>query len=146
MAWQLVLKEKMSGWIALARGGAGERQRYPFLLDVDAVTPKILTFGAVRTLNGEVSFGGALPTVPVTGTLVLTATGPHYELEFTLPGFGAMRLVGRKRYDLRDLRTSLITLPLRVLAANRNIGEAELVYRDSILTFPLTALRLRQAG
>lgn len=146
MTWQLVLKEKMSGWITLARGGEGERQRYPFVLDVDAVTPKILTFGAVRSLNGEVSFGGALPAVPVTGTLVLTATGPHYELEFTLPGHGPLRLVGRKRYDLRDLRTSLTTLPLRVLAANRNIGEAELVYRDSILAFPLTALRLRHAS
>ncbi|MCC6199815.1 MAG: hypothetical protein IT466_03475 [Moraxellaceae bacterium] len=52
-------------------------------------------------------------------------------------------MTGRKTYDIRNLLESMITLPLIVYRNSQVIGEAELVYRDSVLAFPLKALRLR---
>jgi hypothetical protein len=66
-------------------------------------------------------------------------------MQFTLDGIGSLHLAGRKTYDVRRLIPSMTTLPLLVYRQGRIVGEAELVYRDSVLTFPLKALRLRLA-
>ena len=78
-------------------------------------------------------------------TLVLQLTGPSYDLHFSLEGIGELQVAGRKTYDVRNLVASMTTLPLLVYRDGRVIGEAELVYRDSVIAFPLKALRLRLA-
>ncbi len=142
MALQLVLKERMSGWIEF-RGEGLPAGRHPFVFSVDAATSDILRFGATRSCTGTVEFGGFHPPVPVQGELVLQLGGPSYDMHFRLQGIGDVHVAGRKTYDLRRLIPSMTTLPLLVYRDGQIIGEAELVYRDSVLAFPLKALRLR---
>ncbi|MDP2228441.1 MAG: hypothetical protein Q8J78_13300 [Moraxellaceae bacterium] len=144
MALQLVLKERMSGWIEF-QDDSLPKGRHEFVFDVDASTSAILNFGAVRECTGTVSFGHFHRPVPVEGELVLQLGGPSYDMQFTLDGIGSLHLAGRKTYDVRRLIPSMTTLPLLVYRQGRIVGEAELVYRDSVLTFPLKALRLRLA-
>lgn len=143
MSLQLVLKERMSGWIAFRPDIGLPAGRHAFALNVDAATRELLRFGAVRHCAGQVEFGALHAPVPVRGELVLHLTGPSYDLHFTLDGIGDLHVAGRKTYDVRNLAESMTTLPLVVYRDGQVIGEAELVYRDSILAFPLKALRLR---
>lgn len=143
MSLQLVLKENMSGWIAFNPDSGLPAGQHPFVLNVDAATSSILHFGAVRQCSGTVAFGSFHRPVPVRGELVLQLTGPSYDLTFSLDGIGELHVAGRKTYDVRNLVESMTTLPLMVYRNGQVIGEAELVYRDSVVTFPLKALRLR---
>lgn len=145
MSLQLVLKEHMSGWIAFNPQSGLPAGRHSFVLDVDAVTSELLRFGAVRHCAGTVEFGAFHAPVPVRGELVLHVTGPSYDLHFALDGVGDLHVVGRKTYDIRHLLASMTTLPLLVYRDGQVIGEAELVYRDSVVAFPLKALRLRMS-
>lgn len=143
MPLQLVLKEKMSGWIAFNPDAGLPAGRHAFVLNVDAVTSDLFRFGATRHCSGQVEFGAFHSPVPVRGELVLQLTGPSYDLHFSLEGIGDLHVAGRKTYDVRHLVESMTTLPLVVYRDGQIIGEAELVYRDSIVAFPLKALRLR---
>jgi hypothetical protein len=143
MSLQLVLKENMSGWIAFNPDLGLPAGRHSFVLSVDAATPELFRFGAIRHCSGCVELGAFHESVPVRGELVLQPTGPSYELYFTLEGIGELHVSGRKTYDVRRLITSMTTLPLVVYRNGQIIGEAELVYRDAILTFPVKSLRLR---
>ena len=143
MSLQLVLKEKMSGWIAFNPDSGFPEGRHSFVLNVDAVTEELFSFGTQRRCSGQVEFGAVHAPVPVQGELVLQLTGPSYDLHFSLEGVGDIQVTGRKTYDIRNLLESMITLPLIVYRNSQVIGEAELVYRDSVLTFPLKALCLR---
>ncbi len=145
MSLQLVLKEHMSGWIAFNPECGLPAGRHAFVLNVDASTTELLHFGAVRRCSGSVGFGAFHPPVPVRGELVLSLTGPSYDLHFSLDGIGDLNVAGRKTYDVRNLVVSMTTLPLLVYREGQVIGEAELVYRDSVVTFPLKALRLRMS-
>ena len=145
MSLQVVLKEHMSGWIAFNPDAGLPAGRHPFALKVDAATSEVLRFGAVRHCTGVVEFGAFHKPVPVRGELVLQLTGPSYDLHFALEGIGELQVAGRKTYDVRNLVASMTTLPLLVYREGRVIGEAELVYRDSVIAFPLKALRLRLA-
>lgn len=145
MKLQLVIKERMSGWIAFSPESGLPPGRHSFVLEVDAVTTDLLKFGAVRRCSGHVEFGAFHAPAPVRGELVLQLDGPSYDLHFVLDGIGDLHVAGRKTYDLGNLLESLTTLPLVVYRAGHIIGEAELVYRDSVLAFPLKALRLRVA-
>lgn len=145
MKLQLVLKERMSGWIAFNPDSGLPPGRHSFILDMDAVTTELLKFGAVRRCSGHVEFGAFHAAAPVRGELVLQIDGPSYDLHFVLDGIGELHVAGRKTYDPGNLLESLTTLPLVVYRAGQIIGEAELVYRDSVITFPLKALRLRLA-
>lgn len=145
MSLQLVLKERMSGWIAFNPDSGLPPGRHSFVLNVDAVTSELLSFGAVRHCSGVVEFGAFHAPAPVRGELVLQLTGPSYDLHFSLEGIGELHVAGRKTYDVRNLVTSMTTLPLMVYRNGHVIGEAELVYRDSVVAFPLKALRLRLA-
>jgi hypothetical protein len=143
MSLQLVLKEYMSGWIAFNTDAGLPAGRHSFVLRVDAVTPEIFRFGATRSCIGQVEFGAFHAPVPVRGELVLQITGPSYDLHFSLKEIGELHVAGRKTYDIRHLIGSMTTLPLVVYRNGMIIGEAELVYRGSILAFPLKALRMR---
>lgn len=145
MALQVVLKEHMSGWIAFNPDTGLPAGRHAFALKVDAATSELLRFGAVRHCTGMVEFGAFHKPVPVRGELVLQLTGPSYDLHFVLEGVGELQVAGRKTYDVRNLVASMTTLPLLVYRDGRVIGEAELVYRDSVIAFPLKAVRLRVA-
>lgn len=145
MSLQLVLKEHMSGWIAFNPECGLPAGRHAFVLNVDATTSELLSFGAVRRCSGTVEFGAFHAPVPVRGELILHVTGPSYDLNFSLAGIGELHVAGRKTYDIRNLVASMTTLPLLVYREGQVIGEAELVYRDSVVTFPLKALRLRMS-
>ncbi len=145
MSLQVVLKEHMSGWIAFNPDSGLPAGRHSFVLNVDAATTELLRFGAVRHCSGTVEFGAFHRPVRVRGELVLQLTGPSYDLHFELDDIGELHVAGRKTYDVRNLVESMTTLPLMVYRGGHVIGEAELVYRDSVVTFPLKALRLRMS-
>lgn len=132
----LVLKEEMTGWIRLG----DDDERRPFGLSVRAFTTDVFRFDAPREFAGTVRLPGLLPETPVTGVLTLHWQGPHYVMAFALPGQGELELEGRKRYRLDRLRESLTTLPLVVRRNGQIVGEAELVYRDSLPGFLFTVL------
>lgn len=135
MAIGMVIEETMSGWLRLDADG---RQRR-FSFSIRAFTPTPLQVTAPRDFRGSArldDFEG-----PVTGTLTIRPTGPAYELVLEHPELGLIYLSGRKTYDLRKLVASMTTCPLTVYRDGKAIGEAEVVYRDSMLAFPFKAIR-----
>lgn len=136
MALGVVLKETMSGWLKLDRDG---RQR-DFSFSLQSYTRKIFRFNAPRSFRGIAHLDGS--EFPCHGELTLHASGPHYWLEFQYPGFGLLHVEGKKQYGKNGLLRSLVTCPMVVALNGKKIGEAEVVYRESMLTFPFKALRL----
>ena len=53
-----------------------------------------------------------------------------------------LRVEGKKQYGRNGLLASLITCPMTVYRNQQAIGQAEVAYRESMLAFPFTALRL----
>ncbi len=53
-----------------------------------------------------------------------------------------MEAKGEKSYDLMNLKESLTMCPLTLYQDGHAIGYIEVAYEDSLLAFPLKALRL----
>ena len=131
----LVIRETMSGWLQLDSG-----ERHDFAFSIQAFTPKVFRFTVPRVFRGEVTIEGE--SMPCAGELTLYPQGPHYWLEFEHPSLGRLRAEGRKTYSMKNLVASLTTCPMTISQAGKHIGEAEVAYRDSMLAFPFSALRL----
>lgn len=136
MAMGVLLKEEMSGWMQLD----GEAAPRDFAFDIRAFTTEIFRFSARRWFRGEVALGDSVCRCE--GELTLHLKGPHYWLTFNHPELGRLRVEGNKTYGQGGWIRSLITCPMRVTRDGQEIGHAEVVYRESILTFPFRALRL----
>ena len=131
----LLIDETMSGWIEL------DGERLPFAIRLEAFTPRIARLTVPRILTGTVSVGDSCP-LAAEGILTLYPTGPAYDFSFVLPGRGRVNCLGRKQYRLSALRESLTTCPLTVACDGEECGRAELVYREPLWRFPLSAVRL----
>lgn len=132
----IVLEETMSGWIRT------DGKQKPFAFTIRAFTPHIFSLGAPREFRGVATLDGV--EVPVTGVLTIRVTGPRYELDFAHPTLGSVHVAGEKTYSANPARllNSLITCPLTVYQNGQPIGDAEVVYRDSMVAFPFKAVRL----
>ncbi len=138
MAKGLVIREKMSGWLKLD----GEAQERDFAFAIRAFTSRILSFSTPREFRGMATLDGA--ECPCRGELTLQLKGPHYWLEFEHPELGRLFVEGNKAYGFKGegLLHSLVTCPMQVYRDDEFAGVAEVAYRDSMLAFPFTALRL----
>lgn len=132
----LLLKESMSGWLALDSDGA-ER---PFAFTIRAFTTRIFSLGAPRYFRGIARLGDH--QCPCEGELRIRLSGPHYWLRFRHPELGELYAEGQKHYGQGGWIQSLITCPLTVYQEDRSVGKARVAYRDSMLAFPFKALRL----
>lgn len=132
----VVLKETMSGRLKLDEDG---RER-DFSFSLQSFTPKIFRLNAPRRFRGVARVENQ--EFPCHGELTLHASGPHYWLEFEYPALGLLRVEGKKQYGKNGLLRSLVTCPMTVKLDGNRIGEAEVVYRESMLAFPFKALRL----
>lgn len=140
---KLVLKEKMSGWIAFN----DERSRHAFELDVRAVSSHNEGWTLHCPFRGEVHFPDWQGSRYTSGKLILDVRGPIYDFEFETEHYGRVRCAGRKTYNPspRYLWASLTTCPLLVYKDGEVIGAAELVYRESPLAFLRDSISLREA-
>ncbi|WP_194856569.1 hypothetical protein [Alloalcanivorax venustensis] len=136
MTLGLLLKESMSGWLALDSDGV-ER---PFSFTIRAFTTRIFSLGAPRYFRGTARLGDH--QCPCEGELRIRLSGPHYWLHFRHPELGELYAEGQKQYGQGGWIQSLITCPLTVYQADRPVGKARVAYRDSMLAFPFKALRL----
>lgn len=136
----IVLDETMSGWANI------EGQQFALGFSIRAFTTKIFSLTAPREFRGVADLGGV--ELPVTGTLTIRVTGPRYELDLEHPQLGALHLEGEKTYSANPAKlvASLITCPLIVYRDGKPVGDAEVVYRDSMLAFPFKAIRLVSAA
>ena len=136
MTLGLLLKERMSGWLQLDRQG----RQQPFAFQIRAFTTRIFSISAPRYFRGTVNLDGQ--DFPCEGELTIHPSGPHYWLTFSHPALGRLRVEGKKQYGRNGLLASLITCPMTVYRNQQAIGQAEVAYRESMLAFPFTALRL----
>lgn len=136
MALGLVLKETMSGWLRLD----DESRNREFAFSIRAFSPKIFSLTTPRSFRGVATLDGS--DADCRGELVIHPSGPHYWLDFHHPELGRLHVEGKKDYRLKGLVHSMTTCPMFVYRDSRKIGEAEVAYRDSMLTFPFKALRL----
>lgn len=132
----LVLEETMSGWMRLDEKG----RELSFAFSIRAFTPRIFSLSTPRAFRGEATLEGQ--TFNCEGELTLYTSGPHYWLDFTHPELGRLHVEGKKTYGKNGLIRSLITCPMEVFKGGARIGEAEVAYRDSLITFPFKALKL----
>lgn len=139
MSIGLVLEETMSGSLTLGADGI----KHPFGFTIRAFSPRILTLTGPRIFRGIATLDGL--DLPVSGTLTIRPTGPRYELSLTHPALGLLQISGEKTYSLSNLAVSLTTCPLTVYSRGEAIGTGEVVYRDSMLSFPFKALKLASA-
>ena len=140
MATGLLLCETMSGDLILDRDGI----KRPFAFTIRAFTTKIFSLSAPRYFRGMVTLEGE--QFPCRGELTIRMSGPHYWLEFNHPELGAVRAEGQKEYGKNGLLRSLITCPLTITSNGKQIGQAEVAYRDSMLAFPFKAIRFVDEG
>lgn len=131
----LRLSEEMSGWIIFFHDR--QRRQHPFSIQINAFTKKILQLSAKRSFQGTATFPGFHRTVPIEGTMQISLKGVVYDMELHLDDMGKVRIKGEKKYSLKQLKFSLITLSLEVFKKGGVIGQAELVYRDPLWKFPL---------
>lgn len=131
----LIIRERMSGWIAFYDDQS--RFQHPFEIKIRAFSKKIFSLSSPREFRGTANFPGFHKQVPIIGTMIITPRGVHYEFPLELEKHGRVKIVGKKSYTLKELKYSMITLPLKVYSGETVVGEAELVYRDPIITFPL---------
>ena len=136
MTLGLLLKERMSGWLQLDRQG----RQQPFAFQIRAFTTRIFSISAPRYFRGTVNLDGE--DFACEGELTIHLNGPHYWLTFNHPEQGMLRVEGKKQYGRNGLLASLITCPMTVYRNQQAIGQAEVAYRESMLAFPFTALRL----
>ena len=136
MTLGLLLKERMSGWLQLDSQG----RQQPFAFQIRAFTTRIFSISAPRYFRGTVNLDGQ--DFPCEGELTIHLNGPHYWLTFSHPELGQLRVEGKKQYGRNGLLASLITCPMTVYRNQQAIGQAEVAYRESMLAFPFTALRL----
>ena len=135
MSIGMVLEETMSGWIKLQ----AQSQKTAFSFTIRAFSENPLALTAPREFRGIATMGDT--TMPVQGRLTIRLTGPRYELDLLHPEFGALHIAGEKTYSLNGLVASLTTCPLTVYANHMICGNAEVVYRDSMLSFPFKAIK-----
>lgn len=135
MSIGMVLEETMSGWIKLQ----AQPQKTAFSFTIRAFAENPLALTAPREFRGIATIGDT--TMPVQGTLTIRLTGPRYVLDLEHPEFGALHISGEKTYSLNGLLASLTTCPLTVYANNKICGNAEVVYRDSMIAFPFKAIK-----
>lgn len=136
MTLGLLLKERMSGWLQLD----SQDHQQPFAFQIRAFTTRIFSVSAPRYFRGTVNLDGQ--DFPCEGELTIHLNGPHYWLTFNHPELGPLRVEGKKQYGRNGLLASLITCPMTVYRHQQAIGQAEVAYRESMLAFPFTALRL----
>ena len=134
----LKLKETMSGWIEL--NSTRRQERIAF--DIDILLVNRLQPWKPQPFTGVLRLDDRHYRTGTDGYLTLKLSGPRYELKFDHPDAGWVELKGEKSYDLANLKESLTLCPLTVYQAGEAIGYAEVAYRDSIMAFPLRALRL----
>ncbi|MFZ5723457.1 MAG: hypothetical protein ACOY33_07330 [Pseudomonadota bacterium] len=136
MTMGIVLEETMSGWIRI------DGKQQPFSFTIRAFTAHIFSLTAPREFRGVAKIG--IDEVPVTGVLTIRVTGPRYELDIDHPKLGALHIEGEKSYSANPAKlvASLVTCPLAVYRNGQPVGDAEVVYRDSMIAFPFKALRL----
>ena len=134
----LKLKETMSGWIELN----ADRKQEALAFSIEVMFTRRLQPWKPQPFNGVVRMADRQYETATHGHLTLKLSGPRYELEFRHPDLGWIALRGEKSYDLTNLKDSLTVCPLTVYQQDEAIGYAEVAYRDSILAFPLRALRL----
>ena len=131
----LLISEEMSGWIEI------NGMRQPFRIVLEAFTDRIFKLTAPRAFTGVVYIGDSA-ALPTEGILTIYPSGPDYDFSFLLPDTGYVKCKGKKQYQLSRLITSLTSCQLTVTLDNQQIGKAELVYKKSLLKFPLESLRL----
>ena len=138
MATGLALNETMSGHLIWGENN----ERKSFSISICAFTTHIFALTVPREFRGEAQLQGVSQVLPITGQLTIYPTGPEYQINIEIPGEGSYFIQGKKTYRLRGLVKSLITCPLTVYKDGEAVGEGEIVYRDSMLKFPFTALKL----
>ena len=136
MTLGLLLKERMSGWLQLN----SQDHQQPFAFQIRAFTTRIFSVSAPRYFRGTVNLDGE--DFACEGELTIHLNGPHYWLTFNHPEQGVLRVEGKKQYGRNGLLASLITCPMTIYRNQQAIGQAEVAYRESMLAFPFTALRL----
>ena len=136
MTTALIIRETMSGWLKLDADG----REQDFAFSIRAVGEKLFALTAPRPFTGTVTLDGR--DYPCEGEMTIRLTGPHYWLDFTHDEMGPLRVEGQKTYGKNGLLQSLITCPLTVYRHGEPIGVAEVTYREPMLAFPFTALRL----
>ncbi len=136
MTLGIVLDETMSGYANI------DDQNLPFRFHIRAFTTRLLSLSAPREFRGIAELGGI--QMPVTGTLTIKLTGPRYELDIEHPQFGVLHFAGEKTYSANPIKVlaSLVTCPLTIYRDGRPVGDGEVAYRDSMIAFPFTAVRL----
>lgn len=134
----VVMRESMSGWIRLE----GEEGEQPFSFSIRAYTDRIFSIGATRRFKGIAEFGGCHGPVPVSGEVQIMLSGPRYSLDLVHDGLGPLHIEGKKQYGKNGWVRSLVTCPLKVYREGKEIGEAEVAYRDPIWSFCFRAFRL----
>jgi len=135
------LQETMSGWIELNR----DRKQESLAFDISVLFTSRLQPWKPQPFSGILQLRDRAYQTEVHGYLSFRFSGPRYALKFHHPDLGLVELKGEKSYDLANLKESLTVCPLTVYQQGEAIGYAEVAYRDSILAFPLQALRIVRA-
>lgn len=137
----LKLQETMSGWIELNR----DRRQESLSFDIGVIFLHRLQPWKPQPFSGMLYLHDRGYQTEVHGYLSLKLSGPRYELKFHHPELGLVELKGEKSYDITNLKESLTVCPLTVYQQGEAIGYAEVAYRESMLAFPLQAIRLVRA-
>jgi len=137
----VALQETMSGWIQFNDEGV----KHPFSFSIRAFSSRVFRISAPRSFRGVAEFDDYHKTVPVKGEMKILLDGPTYSLYFHHEKYGDIHIVGKKEYGKNGFIKSLLTCPLKIYQNNEVIGEAEVMYRDPIWSFPFKSLRLVRA-
>lgn len=137
----LKLQETMSGWIELNQ----DRQQEALSFEISVLFTRRLQPWQRQPFSGTLQLHDRHYQTEVHGYLSFKLSGPRYEMKFHHPDLGLLELKGEKSYDITNLKESLTVCPLTVYQGGEAIGYAEVAYRDSILAFPLQAVRLVRA-
>lgn len=134
----LTLNETMKGWLEMS----DTHHKEPLEFSIDVTFMNRLKPWKPQPFVGSLTLAQRNLTTETHGYLTLKPTGPRYELRFNIPGLGNVEARGEKSYDVLNLKESLTMCPLTLYQQGKAIGYIEVAYEDSILAFPLKALRL----
>ena len=137
----LKLQETMSGWIELN----SDRKQETLSFSIDVIFTHRLQPWRPQPFSGTLSLADRHYQTEVHGYLSFKLSGPRYEMKFQHPELGLIEMKGEKSYDITNLKESLTVCPLTLYQQGEAIGYAEVAYRDSILAFPLQAVRVVKA-
>lgn len=137
----LKLQETMSGWIELN----SDRKQESLSFSIDVIFTHRLQPWRPQPFSGTLSLADRHYQTEVHGYLSFKLSGPRYEMKFQHPELGLIEMKGEKSYDITNLKESLTVCPLTLYQQGEAIGYAEVAYRDSILAFPLQAVRVVKA-